>query len=347
MRSVPESRNFRADSNLEPWYWNMQGQGNGSIDPAGQNAYSALIGAYPAAILWAAFHGTASPVVVIQNLKLKVWSPVVEVSIRGRWRKVFEHFSAAVHAHYLWASVDLKAEFNKMRINGDIQVDVKVDQTLPNAEKIAEAMDKRSDLVFEKFMEQAKQVIFEPPAPQVPPAEASSGGPWGIGVALKWRRDETDLELNYHETRQFAYNQEHTISSSLEGMYEEMKKDPTAEKKYFLTVTLDDWPRKLARVVKPVVNWPKPEQNWAGQPVAFVSAQIGYPNSQGELMWDGHAFTKSDPPDAAWNLPGITQKQLADVTNPPANWSRIRRLSSGRSICSSPPMPQRIRMSAW
>src|SRR4051812_5779058 len=96
MRSVPETRNFRGDSNLDPWYWNMQGQGNGSIDPSGQNAYSALVGAYPAAIMWAAFHGTASPVVVIQNLKLKMWSPVVEISIHGHWRKVFEHFSAHV-----------------------------------------------------------------------------------------------------------------------------------------------------------------------------------------------------------------------------------------------------------
>jgi hypothetical protein len=299
----------------------MQGQGNGSIDPAGQNAYSALIGAYPTAILWQAFHGTSSPIVVIQNLKLKVWSPVVEVSIRGRWRKVFEHFSAAVHAHYLWASVDLKAEFNRMRINGTIEVDVKVDQTLPNADKIAEQIDKRSDLVFEKFMEQAKQTIFEPPAPNVPAAEASSGGgPWGVGVALKWRRDETDLELNYHETRQFAYLQEHTVSSSLDGMYDEMKRDPTSERKYFLSVSLEDWPRKLARVVKPVVNWPQPEQNWAGQPVAFLSTQIGYPNAQGEIMWTGRAFQKTDPADTSWRY-AMSQKQLADVSNPPAGWS--------------------------
>lgn len=318
----------------------MQGQGNGSIDPSGQNAYSALVGAYPAAILWAAFHGASSPIVVIQNLKLKVWSPVVEVSIRGRWRKVFEHFSSAVQGHFLWASADLKAEFNNMRINGDIQVDVKVDQTLPNAEKIAEQIDKRSDLVFEKFMEQAKQVIFEPPAPQVPPAEASSGsGFWGVGVALKWRRDETDLELNYHETRQFAYLQEHTVSSSLEGMYEEMKRDPSAARKYFLSVTLDDWPRKLSRIVKPVVNWPQPDKNWAGQPVAFVSAQIGYPNAKGELMWDGHAFTKSDQVDATWNPPGITQKELSDVERPPADWTPDKTFIKRKVHLLEPPDP--------
>lgn len=306
-----------ADTNLEPWYWQMQGQGSGSIDPSGQNAYAALIGAYPTAILWEAFRGTASPIVVIQNLKMKVWSPVVELTIRGKWDRIFEHFSAAVSAHYLWASADIKVELNKMRTNGTIEVDVKVDQTLPGADKIAESIDKRSDLVYQKFMEAAQKMIFEPPQPNVQAAEASSGGgPWGVGVALKYRRDETHLELNYHETRQFAYLQDHTISSSLEGMYNEMKRDPSAEKKYFLSVYLDDWPRKLGRVVKPVANW-------QSQPVAFLSAQVGYPNTRGELLWTGTVFQKTDGDTATWKI-GITQKERADVASPPPGWEPDR-----------------------
>jgi len=302
-----------ASSNLDPWYWQMQGQGAGSIDASGQNAYSALVGAYPTAILWQAFHGTSSPIVVIQNLKLKVWSPVVELTIKGHWDKIFQHFSAALSAHYLWASVDIAVEINNMRINGTLEVDVKVDQTLPGADKMAEAIDKRSDLILQKFMEAAQKVIFEPPQPNVQAAQASSGGgPWGVGLALKYRRDETHLDLNYHETRQFAYLQDHTISSSLDGMYDEMKKDPTAEKKYFLSVYLDDWPRKLGRVVKPVVNW-------AAQPVAFLSAQVGYPNTKGELQWTGTTFQKSDGDAATWKI-GITQKEKQDVNPLPANW---------------------------
>jgi hypothetical protein len=305
------------ESNLDPWYWQMQGTGAGSIDASGQNAYSALVGAYPTAILWQAFHGTASPIVVIQNLKLKVWSPVVELTIHGDWTRVFEHFSAAVHAHYLWASADIQAELNNMRMNGTIEVDVKVDQTLPGADKIAEAIDKRSDLVYTKFMEEAQKVIFEPEQPKVQAAQASSGsGPWGVGLALKYRRDQTHLELNYHETRQFAYLQDHTISSSLEGMYDEMKRDPGAEKKYFLSVFLDDWPRKLGRVVKPVVNW-------QSQPVAFLSAQVGYPNTRGELQWTGTVFQKADGDAATWKI-GITQKESADVSNPPSGWQPDR-----------------------
>lgn len=300
-------------SNLDPWYWQMQGQGQGSIDASGQNAYSALVGAYPTAILWEAFHGVASPLVVIQSLKIKVWSPVVELRIHGDWDRIFEHFSAAVHAHYLWASVDVGVEINNMRTSGALDVDVKVDQTLPGADKIAAEIDKRTDLVLTKFMEEAQKRIFEPPQPTVEPAHAGgTGGPWGVGVALKYRRDTAHLTLDYHETRQFAYLQDHTISSSLEGMYDEMKSDPTAEKKYFLSVYLDDWPRKIGRVVKPVIDWDS-------QPVAFLSAQVGYPDTKGALMWAGSTFQKTDGDSKTWNI-GITQKPTADVANPPDGW---------------------------
>lgn len=301
------------EANLDPWYWQMQGQGNASIDASGQNAYSALIGAYPTAILWAAFHGVSSPIVVNQALKLKVWSPVVDLRIHGDWSKIFDHFSAALSAHYLWASADIAVEVNKMRTNGTLEVDIKVDQTLPGADKIAEQLDKRTDLILNKFMEEAQKVIFDPPPPKVEPAQASSGsGPWGVGLALKVRHDETHLTLDYHEVRQFAYLQDHTISSSLEGMFDEIKKDPTAEKKYFLSVALDDWPRKLARVFKPVVNW-------STQPIAFASAQVGYPNAKGELQWTGKIFQKADGDDATWRV-ALTQKERADVTSPPEGW---------------------------
>ncbi len=320
-RTVKATRDGATSSSLAPWFWQMQGQGNGSIDPGGQNAYSALLGAYPTAIVWQAFHGAASPIVVFQNLKIKMWAPLVEISIRGRWRRVFEHFSAAVHAHYLWASADIKAEFNKMRTNGDIEVIVSIDPTIPGGAAIQQAVDKKTDLVFQKFMEQAQKMIFEPPMPQVQAAEASSGGGlWGVGVALKWRRDETDLELNYHEKQEFAYLQDTTISSSLEGMAGEIQLDPNAEKKYFLSVYLDDWPRKIGRIAKPIVNWAQPDKNWVGDPVAFASVQIGYPNTSGEIMWDGTTFQKTDPVDRSWNY-AMTQKPLADVANPPAGWA--------------------------
>lgn len=302
------------DNNLDPWYWLMQGQGAGSIDPSGTHAFSGLLGTYPASICWAAFQGTASPLIVMQNYKLKVWSPVVTIKINGHWEKIFTHFSAAASGRYLWASVDLKAEFNKMKTDGTITVETLVDTTLPDADKIAERLQERTDLVFNKFMEQAQKVIFDPPQPQVEAAQASSGGitPWGVGVALKFRRDETHLNLSYEETSQFAYLQDHTVSSSLAGMFDEMRADPEAERKYFQTVYLDDWPRRLARVVRPVVAW-------GDKSVEFVSVQVGYPNTQGAINWEGHSFSGNEGNDGTWKFQ-TAQKVASDVSNAPAGW---------------------------
>ncbi|WP_427016824.1 hypothetical protein ACQCSX_19285 [Pseudarthrobacter sp. P1] len=304
-------------NNLDPFYWQMYGEGAGSIDPTGTHAYSGLVGKYPAAILWEAFHGTASPLIVVQNYKLKVWSPVCTLSITGNWDKVFSHFSAAASGRYLWASADLKTEFNNMRTNGTVVVDLKVDTTLPGADAIAKRLDEKSNLVYEKFMEQAKKMIFDPPQPQVEAAQASSSGgsifsPWGAGLALKYRRDTTNLTLNYTETQQFAYLQDHTISSSLAGMYDEMKADPDAERKYFLTVYLDDWPRRLARVCHPVASW-------GDGTVAQLAIQVGYPNTKGEINWEGTSFSGPGGADSSWKYQ-TAQKIASDVQNAPAGW---------------------------
>ncbi|AQP44501.1 hypothetical protein [Tessaracoccus flavus] len=305
------------DSNLDPWYCMMQGQGSGSIDPTGTHAFSGLLGKYPASIAWAAFHGGASPLIVIQNFKLKVWSPVCTIKIDGNWDSVFQHFSAAASGRYLWAKVDAQAEFNKMRKSGKITVDVKVDTTLPGAGEIAKQMDERSDLVFNKFMEMAQKTIFDQPAPQVEAAKAESGNsffsPWGVGLSLKYRRDENHLDLHYEETKQFAYLQDHTVASSLAGMGDEITADAEAERKYFMTVYLDDWPQRLARVVRPVASWDD-------KTVQFLSVQVGYPNTTGELNWAGHSFTGSDGNDPTWKFQ-TAKKVAGDVSNAPDGWT--------------------------
>jgi len=234
MRDFNKKRD--AQGNLDPWFFNMQGQGNGSIDPMGQNAYSGLMGVYPASILYQAFKLAYTPVRVCQALKVKFWVPIIEITIRGNWQRIFDHFSAAASGHFLWFSADIKLEFNNLRISGGIEVDVKIDPTIPGADKIQDYVDKKTDLISNKFMDLAKDVIFAP-MPTVPPAEAPSSGGlfglWGAGVALKYRHDSTTVDLYYHEKRQMAYLQDHVISSNLEGVYDEIKRDPDAEKKYF------------------------------------------------------------------------------------------------------------------
>lgn len=318
-RTTTLDRAMRA-SNLDAWYANLAGSGPGSVTPFAENAFSGLLGSYPAAMVYSSFHGGQSAITVWQILQLKVWSPICEIRIRGDWSRIQDHFSAAAHAGGWFWSADIKAEFNSMRQNGTIESEILVDSTLPNAEKIQEMMEKRSDLVFQKFLDQANKVIFEP-APYDEKAAEASGGFLGLGGggAVKLRRDRVDLHLEFHEKRQMAYLQPNPISGQLEGMYDEIKANPDAEKKYFQKVFLDDWNRSVTRVFKPVVNWPDPAKKWVGQPVAFLSAQVGYPDTEGNLQWTGHMFQASDKPDDNWRVK-MTMKRKDEVENPPAGW---------------------------
>lgn len=328
-RALASPRSFSLDramrgSNLDAWYCNLDGAGPGSVTPFAENAFSGIVGAYPAAMIYANFHGGMSAITVWQFLQLKVWSPVVEINIVGDWSRIQDHFSAAASAGGWFWSADIKAEFNSMQQNGTIVSEIKVDETLPNADKIREQMEKRSDLVFQKFMDQAQKVIFDPAPFNEKPAEASGGFlGFGGGVAVKLRRDRVDLHLEFHERRQMAYLQQCPISGQLEGVRDHILADPSAEKRYFQSVDMGDLGRKVTRAIKPVINWPDPTRNWVGQPVSFLSAQVGYPNAAGELQWAGHMFQAADGADAKWTT-STTMKKKDEVANPPAGWEPDR-----------------------
>ena len=333
-RLARQPRTVRADrdntpDNLDAWYMRIEGQGPGSLNPAGENAYVALCGSLPAALLYSGFHGAYSPIVVSQTLNLKVWSENLRIKINGDWDRVFEHFSAAAQCRYYWFSADIKAEFNNLRISGGITVEVEIDGTNPGADKMKEAVDKRIDAIVAKFTEAAKQRIFDPAPPEVKPADAGGGGGvlsglfggFGGGFALKYRRDETQLHLSYDETRQERFNLSTTIGSSLEGFYNEIKSDPEAEDKYFTTLYLEDWNRKVTHNIKPVVNWPDPARQWVGDPIAFMGVQVGYPSAAGDIQWKPHVFQSTDTgPETRWQ-PAMAKKEAADVANPPEGWT--------------------------
>lgn len=316
-RTVPVT--YRG-TNIDPMFVKMDGQGPGAVDPNADQPFSALLGSIPAAIVYNGFHLATAPLYITENMMIRVVSPLMTIDITGDWSRVQDHFSAAAHAGYLWVSADIQVQFDSLRESGDIQVSTFVDQSLPGADKLQDYMDKRSDLVFNKFMDLAKQAIFDPAPFNEQPAQAS-GGFLGIGggVAFKLRQQRTSLSLDYHETKELAYLQSWPIGGTLDGIGDAIRADPTKEKLYFTTVDIGDWDRKVARIVKPVVNWPDPAQNWVGEPVAFLSAQVGYPNEQGALMWDGHVFNPADGPGAQWNT-ATAMKQTSDVTNAPAGW---------------------------
>ena len=334
--SVHADRSAR-DRGLDAWYAKLEGQGPGTVSPFAINAYSGLLGSYPAAMVWESFHGGTSFMTVWQHMQIRVWSPVVELRIHGEWDRIQDHFSAAGHAGGLFWGADVQAEFNNLAMDGTIEVTCQVDKTLPDADKLEAELNKRKDLVFQKFMDQAQKTIFDPAPFNEQPAQAD-GGFLGLGggVAFKLRHDQTHLTLDYHETTEYAYLQPYPISGQMEGLYDEIKADADAEKKYFRTLYLGDWDRKVTRIVKPVVNWPDREKQWVGEPVAFLSAQIGYPNTEGVVQWDSTTFQASDPADKTWTT-ATEMKAAKDVKNAPAGWTPEKTFLKRKIHFTEPP----------
>ncbi|HET8625169.1 MAG TPA: hypothetical protein VFM14_16535, partial [Gemmatimonadales bacterium] len=340
-RTIPYGRDV-GGSALEPWYWDLQGQGPGPIDPAAEHAMSGLIGTLPTAILWQGFRGTYSPISVCHSFLIPLWSTNLRLKIRGNWDRVFQHFSANASARYYWFSGDIKAEFNNLRINGGITVELLIDGTAPGGDKLEQEVNKRIDLIVERFTELAKERIFDPAPPDVKPASSDAGllgsnFGFGGGLSLKYRRDETKLELSYDETRTFRYNKLHVVSSSLEGFFDEIKRDPDAERKYFTTLYLDDWDRKVTRIVKPVANWSDASRRWVGDPVAFLSAQIGYPDTRGSVQWAARVFQSTDTADTSKWTPAFAKKNANDVANAPEGWTPDRTFIKRKVHFTEPP----------
>lgn len=312
-------------TNIDAWAWDLQGQGDGSVT-GGENAYAGLMGALPSELIWAGFEAGSSPIVVSQKLGIPMWSQNIYLKITGEWDSIFQHFSGHANAGYKWFKADIKAEFNKLRISGGIKVEMHIDGTVPGADQMEKEINKRVDMVMEKFMQQASQRIFEPAPPEVEPAKAPSGGilsrvlNLGGGLALKYRRDETHLDLFYEETRNYRYMQETTISSSFEGIYDAMKEDPTARDRYFRRVILGDLSRKIKPIFKTVVNWPDPAKEWVGEPVSFLSAEIGYPDAKGAIDWRPRVFQSTDTDDQTTWQPEFVKRNKNEVSNPPEAW---------------------------
>ncbi len=360
--SLADDTSMVVATGLNPWFWKMQGVGPGAISPTSENAYTAMIGSLPAAEIAASLKAGSSLITVSQELQIAAYAPLSSLRITGNWDRVFEHLSADVRARAWFAEADVKAEFNNLVAKGAVKVDIVADPTLPGGADTQQMMTQLSTTVVSQFMDLAKQVIFAP-MPVVPAAQATDGGcgAWGFGggLAINYRRDSTNLQIDYQMDVEQMFLQPTVIGGTLDGLFDDTKDNPAEQAKYFRDLYLDDWERKLTRTCHPIVNWPDKTRGWVGDPVAFVSIEVGYPTVEGDIAWAGHDFTPPPQTDAAPadvtvpaspGTPGppvqttpqapaaegmlvygsgttaelfiarSTMKQTAEVANPPAGW---------------------------
>lgn len=317
--------NVTSGGHDNPWYWNMQGAGAASVDVLAENAYTAMVGDLPAALLWNGFHGEYSTLAVQQAIGIPVWGRPMTLTITGDWHRCFEHFSMQAAGRAFWTNIDIAVELNALHTSGAITVELSIDGTVPGADKLEEEIQKQKALITQILLEQAKSVIFAP-MPTVKPAEAKpADGPGGFlgsvcgfgggGFALKYQKDTVDAHFTYTEIVNRRFLQPTVIGGTLDGFYDVIKADPDAEKKYFTTLYLDDWSRKITRFARPVVDWPAVDSPLVGDPVDSVSVNFFYPASDGSVSSRGAMFTApthaATPP--ATTDPGTTAPESATL----------------------------------
>ncbi|MFI9562641.1 hypothetical protein [Streptomyces rishiriensis] len=301
--SMNPDGSLTAGGGMDPFFWKMQGQGPGATNPLAENSFTCMMGSTAAQIVAAGFKANQSLVAVLENIQIPMWAPITSLTMTSDWHRVFDHLSVAAQGHYFWSSADVKATWNEMRLSGAIKVDIEIDKTLPGSDDQEKTINKFIEMLIPMWLEQAKQVIFQP-MPTIPDAQvpADSGGclgsGWGlgVGVSMDFRHDQVDIANSFQFQSDQRYLQPSTIGGTLDGLADLLAKDPGQLRKYFGELYLDDFDRMITVACKPVVNWPDPEKQWMGDPVSFVGVEVGYPNTSGALQWSGTTFSRPQKP---------------------------------------------------
>jgi hypothetical protein len=267
----------------DPWLWKMQGEGKGTINPVGNNAYTAMIGQYPAQLVEAGFHGASSPIFVHNTLKHKFYTGAFKASIHGDWSAIFNHFSTDLKGSYFWVKGDIQAAFNSAVKDGTIKKTITIDNEVltPEQEKNYEA---QVDKTFDKFLDIAQKTILDPAPPKIENAKAPDPGPVGVSFALKFEHDESHLTLDFEEEINETYIKDNVISAHMLGFYEKLQGNKDEEQKYFDVVHLEEGFRKIHVIASARAYWPDANGN-GGDPIDQLVLQVGYPDSTGAIVY--------------------------------------------------------------
>jgi hypothetical protein len=280
MENLKDPNSQRPDN---PWKWEMQGEGKGTINPVGNNAYTAMVGQYPAQLIEAGFHGASSPVFVRNALKHKFYTGAFKASIHGDWSAIFNHFSTDIKASYFWVKGDVQAAFNSAVKDGTIKKTITIDNEVltPEQEKNYEA---QVDKTFDKFLDIAQKTILDPAPPKIENAKAADPGPVGVSFALKFEHDESHLTLDFEEEINETYIKDNVISAHMMGFYEKLQGNKDEEKKYFDVVHLEEGFRKIHVIATARAYWPDASGN-GGDPIDQLVLEVGYPDSTGAIVY--------------------------------------------------------------
>lgn len=302
-RDLTEEDEEKLESEDPPrWGWDLQGE-EGTLNPLAESSFSAMLGRYPATLIDGSARSGTSNLVVRNDVKHPVHVPVEKIKIHGNWESIYDHFSAAFSTNRLLDSIEISGELEKMEQNGVITVEITHNEAHVDSDSINK-WEEHADEIVERFMTQAEDTIFDREEPDTESAEAS--GFFGSTFSLKATRDEATMDLRYEREINRIVEKTNYLDSSIQGLFDELQEDETAEERYFSDVYLDEDFGTIDVIAASRANW--------DDPIERMRVSIGYPEENGVIDWRARArYQHSEGGEMSTDSkPAVWREDLAD-----------------------------------
>ncbi len=287
------------------WSFEVQGAGDGTLNLHASNAFTVMLGNRPVQMLLGAAKSGNSQVTLENHVRYAIWTMVTKIEITAEWEHVYEHFSMNIKGKTFLADVDYQKIVDEMVSDGVITVKVSFGAGMVDA-KQQEVYEKAADTIADEFMKTMEEHLLQ--AAKVTKEEAAeaetSTTPWfwfrGGGFAMKDREDITKGSRTYTKEINKQVERPDVLSSQMEGLFDELKNDESAEDRYFSEVFFEEGFKKIHVVASANANWPAGDGQ-AGDPIHRLKLQVGYPDSRGNLNWKSAARFKENGASPAFS----------------------------------------------
>ena len=307
----PESAEGTTSDNPDAWAFEIQGAGAGALNIHASNAFTTMMGRRPVLMMWESAQSGTSQVTLENHIQYDVWQLVTKIRIEGDWEKIATHFSAEAKGGISWFRADAKREVNKLIENGAVTVKVDFGAGMTDATRKAE-IEKSADLVADKIYALVESKLKEAgssieqeqaKAPDVAGKmiDMFKKNFWvGISVGVNSRKDVFQGTFVYEKEINEQVTRAEMLSSQMEGLFDETSEDEAAFDRYFSEVFMEEGFRKVHVVASANANWPSADGS-SGDPIHALKVQVGYPDSQGSMVWKPAARSKDDLNDDTWS----------------------------------------------
>ncbi len=314
-----------------PWSFKIQGAGAGQTFGLGENAFSILMGRYPASLLKASIEAGGNDLVVENTIKYKAYMPALTIRTKVHGEKTHTYFSSKVSGGSL-ISLSWEHEYEKLKTEGYIESEIICDDSLTTDDK-----KKLEETLLTKQRDEAlkalQKCIFEPADKKFEPAKDPQGRKVSflfIDIqlpAISLKSGTQKRELDYEDKIKYSgiYALDSKISGNMDPLIKKEDKNAQATlKQYIQEVRLDEDFSKLHVVAQLAGELAEKDDNGnvIYSPVKKVSIEVGYPNSKGVMVWKSSG--RMIPSDGSGNP--YVQKESRDGSKQidaiyPAIWS--------------------------